>query len=79
MPRSIWDLPGPRIEPVSPELAGGFLTTGPARPRVLTGGCRLLVKRFEKGSREANNLCIVTKSSLQKTISSKSAFKICEK
>ena len=57
----------------------GFLTTGPPRPKVLTGGCRLLVKRFEKGSRDANNLCIVTKSSLQKIISSKSAFKICEK
>ena len=26
---SMWDLPGPRIEPVSPELAGGFFTTEP--------------------------------------------------
>ena len=25
----MWDLPGPGIEPVSPELAGGFLTTRP--------------------------------------------------
>ena len=25
----MWDLPGPGIEPVSPELAGGFLTTEP--------------------------------------------------
>ena len=25
------DLPGPGIEPVSPALAGGFLTTGPLR------------------------------------------------
>ena len=25
--RSMWDLPGPGIEPVSPTLAGGFLTT----------------------------------------------------
>ena len=24
-----WDLPSPRIEPMSPALAGGFLTTGP--------------------------------------------------
>ena len=23
----MWDLPGPGLEPVSPELAGGFLTT----------------------------------------------------
>ena len=27
--RAMWDLPGPGIEPVSPELAGGFLTTRP--------------------------------------------------
>ena len=25
----MWDLPEPGIEPVSPALAGGFLTTGP--------------------------------------------------
>ena len=25
----MWDLPGPGIEPESPALAGGFLTTGP--------------------------------------------------
>ena len=25
----MWDLPGPGIEPVSPELGGGFLTTAP--------------------------------------------------
>ena len=27
--RSMWDLPGPGLKPVSPELAGGFLTTAP--------------------------------------------------
>ena len=27
--RSMWDLPGPGLEPVSPALAGGFLTTEP--------------------------------------------------
>ena len=27
--RGMWDLPGPGIEPVSPALAGGFLTTTP--------------------------------------------------
>ena len=27
--RSMWDLPGPEIRPVSPSLAGRFLTTGP--------------------------------------------------
>jgi len=25
----MWDLPGAGIEPMSPVLAGGFLTTGP--------------------------------------------------
>ena len=30
-----WDLPGPKIEPVSPELAGRFFTTAPSgKPRV---------------------------------------------
>ena len=27
--RGVWDLPGPGLEPVSPALAGGFLTTAP--------------------------------------------------
>ena len=27
--RSMWDLPGPGLERVSPALAGGFLTTAP--------------------------------------------------
>ena len=27
--RNMWDLPGPGLEPVSPALAGGFLTTVP--------------------------------------------------
>ena len=27
--RDTWDLPGPGIEPVSPALAGGFLTAEP--------------------------------------------------
>ena len=31
----MWDLPGPVIEPMSPALAGGFLTTAPqGSPRV---------------------------------------------
>jgi len=25
----LWNLPGPAIEPMSPALAGGLLTTGP--------------------------------------------------
>ena len=31
LPRSMWDLPGLGIEPMSPALAGGFFTTEPAR------------------------------------------------
>ena len=27
--RGMWDLPGPGLEPVSPALSGGFLTTAP--------------------------------------------------
>ena len=29
LPHGMWDLPGSGIEPVSPALPGGFLTTGP--------------------------------------------------
>ena len=29
LPHSMWDLPGQGIKPISPELAGRFLTTGP--------------------------------------------------
>ena len=29
LPRGTWDLSGPGLEPVSPALAGGFLTTAP--------------------------------------------------
>ena len=28
--RGMWDLPGPGLKPVSPALAGGFLTTAPS-------------------------------------------------
>ena len=34
--RGLWDLPRPGLEPVSPALAGGFLTTAPpGKPRLL--------------------------------------------
>ena len=29
LPRSMWDLPGPGLEPMSPALAGGYFTTAP--------------------------------------------------
>ena len=35
--RGMWDLPGPGFEPVSPALAGGFLTTAPpGKPDIIT-------------------------------------------
>ena len=37
----MWDLPRPGMEPVSPVLAGGFLTTGPPG-KTLAGLSRLL-------------------------------------
>ena len=34
--RGMWDPPRPGLEPVSPPLAGGFLTTAPpGKPRIL--------------------------------------------
>ena len=45
--RGMWDLPGPGLEPVSPALAGGFLTTAPPgkppsilKPKILGIFCR---------------------------------------
>ena len=33
--RGMWDLPGPGLGPVSPALAGGFLTTAPPGKSVI--------------------------------------------
>ena len=35
----MWDLPGPGFEPVSPALAGGFLTTAPPGKPLLLFVC----------------------------------------
>ena len=35
--RSMWDLPGPGLEPMSPALAGGFPTTAPPGKPIYTG------------------------------------------
>ena len=40
--RGVWDLPGPGIEPVSPALAGGFLTTAPPGKSPLFGFQKVL-------------------------------------
>ena len=37
--RGMWDLPRPGLEPVSPALAGGFLTTVPAGKPLLVLSC----------------------------------------
>ena len=43
----MWDLPGPGIEPVSPALAGGFLTTvPPGKPLLSTLDGKEQVKFF---------------------------------
>ena len=44
--RSMWDLPGPGIEPMSPALAGGFLTTAP--PRESLSSAFLFLITFQK-------------------------------
>ena len=39
----MWDLPGPGLEPMSPALAGGFLTTvPPGKPLLYVFFCDLL-------------------------------------
>ena len=46
---SMWDLPGPGLEPVSPALAGGFLTTvPPGKPTVgdFTNDCLSINRRL---------------------------------
>ena len=45
--RSMWDLPGPGLEPVSPALAGGYLTTVPPGKSRLSIFCmKILDHRF---------------------------------
>ena len=41
--RGMWDLPRPRIKPVSPSLVGGFLTTGPAGKSLIAVSFRYLL------------------------------------
>ena len=48
----MWDLPGPGIEPMSPALAGGFLSTvPPGKPfhAFLMGSCDLSIGGFGSG------------------------------
>ena len=48
----MWDLPGPGLEPVSPALAGGFLTTAPP-------GKPTLVSFLNEKSRLVKSIVIV--------------------
>ena len=60
----MWDLPVPGIEPVSPALAGGFLTTAPpGKPRnqvVLTPKYACVPYAFLTEFEEATNLLAQT-------------------
>ena len=46
----MWDLPGPGIEPVSPALVGGFLTTAP--PGESLSNCLVVVELIESRSQQ---------------------------
>ena len=46
----MWDLPGPGLEPVSPALAGGFLTTVPPR-KPLCGSIETVQLRWDLNPR----------------------------
>ena len=51
----MWDLPGPGIKPVSPELAGGFLTTASPGKSLSTVFLMCLFKYVSQDSREVEN------------------------
>ena len=44
LPRGMWNLPRPRIEPVSPALAGGFLTIEPSGKSLIASSTLNLIK-----------------------------------
>ena len=53
----MWDLPGPGLEPVSPALAGGFLTTVPpekSRMAILNniGDGMYMIDKREEGMKD---------------------------
>ena len=41
----MWDLPGPGLKPVSPALAGGFLTTAPPGKPQIPAFCLAMISR----------------------------------
>ena len=55
----MWDLPGPGLEPVSPALAGGFLTTAPpgkSLTYILFLKLYLSLMRENSNNKKMNNL-----------------------
>ena len=51
----MWNLPGGGIKPVSPALAGGFLTTeAPGKSRVGVNNPRVWMKRASPGEAETD-------------------------
>ena len=59
--RGMWDPPGPGPEPVSPALAGGFLTTVPPGKPLLT----VLSCHFSCALHKSVNLCIKLRNIFQ--------------
>ena len=58
----MWNLPGPEIEPVSPVLAGRFLTTGPSgKPQYSLLNVAYLRSQINLVSTETLVLCIKQK------------------
>ena len=53
----MWDLPGPGLEPVSPALAGGFLTTvPPGEPQTFCQGMQGAQRMQGRGLRGEQGL-----------------------
>ena len=54
--RGMWDLPRPGLEPTSPALAGGFLTTAPpGKPNMMDLKNVVLIKNRKKQTEICNN------------------------
>ena len=60
----MWDLPGPGIEPVSPALAGRFLTTvPPGKPPYFFDYCSFIVS-LKIGKCESSEFALFLKKSI---------------
>ena len=58
---SMWDLPGPGIEPICHALAGGFLTTGlPGKSCNLLLACSYFLVNLQlEGNLVMNQFCLI--------------------